>query len=992
MLFGTGSPAGIVNQSTTQAVLNKRQSQLQYRVGSFGSYRASVSTNQPLGSKAAVFVAALYDSPGYERKPSYNVTRRQFVTLDFEPTSKTKITADFENYDNHNSLPNFVAPLDYVTPWKQAGRPAYNPITSMLTILDTGQVIGPYLASTLDPRWTPGLPVGTSQMTNSASSLFVPTIALEGHTKMYIDQNNVVGFWAASPSSVSLNRPANTSLTGSQWYAYTQELTSSVAPLAPLPAASTGATSYGTWYPVSITNKALYDWTKTSLDSANYDSKKAKTYHFEFQQQLPWGFNLDAGWFRQEYTDWSNQPLGSGNNPLGIYVDTNLVGLNGQPNPYFGSPYVNNYQSSTNWTYEINNNYRAMLEWEHDFTKNAGWTRWLGRHRVLGFWTRQEDNTHYLHFFTSFDGGDPRLLPNTNTNPANNYSWAGNANNFQRDYYLGKNPDGVVQYSPALGGSGFGMGSQLINVYNWTTNTYDQAQVHLDSNLYYAGSGVGYNYVTDEARSIAWQGYLWKDRILPTLGWRRDNLDIRATSLAGLTNSNQYLDGYAIPGIDSRMGTPLILARNTKTLGVVVKPFQGWDAIDNAAENGNFLADVIRGLSFHLNKSDNFTAPGSIEYDFFGNQLGKPQGKGKDWGVGLSMFHNKLYLNLDWYEADDQNAPSSAAGTPIGRIERVDTSSFRSWADFVVRIRDGQDPTTKDFANNSITPLTQTEQDTIAKMMQLAFDWPTYRVAGTETDKSKGMEASLIYNPMPNWTIKWDVGKQRSTYSDVAKQITDWLAVRMPIWTSAVATDMPALVKMYNGQELSLQHFWTGYGFNADARLTNNYGWTSVQGFYNSAVAPTVYTAIAGQNTQVPNEREWTSNLITNYEFTHGRLKGFSVGGAYRWEDKAIVGYYGSTDPNTYAHPAPGQSVMVLPDINRPIYTPSQTHIDLWIAYATELPKIFGKHVAAKFQFNVRDVTQNGGLLPILYNFDGTPAEYRIMDPRTYFFTTTLTF
>ncbi len=987
MLFGTGTPAGIVNQTTSTAVLNKRQTQLEYRIGSFGSYRASFNTNQPLGPKAAIFAAALYDSPGYERKPSYNVTRRQYVTLEFEPFATTRLTASFENYDSHFSLPNFVAPLDYITPWKQAGRPAYNPYTSMLTILDTGQVMGPYVSSTRDPRWVTGMPTGTTAMTNTTSTLYVPTIGFDGHNKMFFDQSNQVGFWQPSPGTVTLNRPSATATTGAQWFAYSQELTYSIAPPVPTPPASTGATGWGTWYFPAITNKALYDWTKVSLDAANVTSQKAKTYHVEFQQQLPWGFNFDAGWFRQELTTWANRPLGDANNPLAIYVDTNLVNLDGSTNPYFGSPLVNNYQATIGWTFERNNNYRAMLAWEHDFSKGSNWINWLGRERFLGFWTRQQDYTHSISFAASFDGGDPRLLPNTNTSPANNFAYP-SSNNFWRVYYLGKNQDGIIQYSPAPGSSGWGTGQQTITVWNWLTNVYDQAPTHLSYN---ARIGSIKNLI-DDARSVAWQGYLWKDRILPTLGWRRDNLSIIQTDYTGLHTYDEYIGGYAIPGIEYRMGPTFYVAGNTKTSGVVVKPFKNWDGIDNAAENGSWFADLLRGLNFHLNKSDNFTAPGSIQYDFFHQQLGKPQGQGKDWGVGMSMFHNKLYVSLNWYEADNQNAPQSAAGTPIIRIERIDTSSFRSWANYIVRIRDGQDPTANGFANNTITPLTQTEQDQIAQIMGVPYNWPTWSVAGTETDKSKGMEASLVYNPVPNWTMKLDVGKQRSTYSDVSKQITDWLAVRMPVWTNATAADMPALITMFDGTQLSLQHFWTGYGFNADAKINNPNGWTSVQGFWNNAVAPVIYTAIAGQNTQAPNEREWTVNYITNYAFTHGRLKGWSVGGAYRWADRAIAGYYGNTDPSTLSHPLPGQSFIVLPDLNRPIWVPSEHHIDLWVAYTTQLPEILGHRIQAKFQFNVRDLTEGGGLQPILFNYDGSPASYRILDPRSYFFTTTLTF
>ena len=81
LLFGTGSPAGITNQSTTSAVLNQRKTQVSYQVSSWGGYRGSITHNQPLGDKLAIFIAGLYDSRGFERKPSYDIYRRQYGAL-----------------------------------------------------------------------------------------------------------------------------------------------------------------------------------------------------------------------------------------------------------------------------------------------------------------------------------------------------------------------------------------------------------------------------------------------------------------------------------------------------------------------------------------------------------------------------------------------------------------------------------------------------------------------------------------------------------------------------------------------------------------------------------------------------------------------------------------------------------------------------------------------------------------------------------------------
>jgi hypothetical protein len=53
---------------------------------------------------------------------------------------------------------------------------------------------------------------------------------------------------------------------------------------------------------------------------------------------------------------------------------------------------------------------------------------------------------------------------------------------------------------------------------------------------------------------------------------------------------------------------------------------------------------------------------------------------------------------------------------------------------------------------------------------------------------------------------------------------------------------------------------------------------------------------------------------------------------------------------------------------------------------------MFGKSVRAKIQLNVQSLTESGGLTPILFQGNGQPAQYRIMDPRTFFVTTTFDF
>jgi hypothetical protein len=256
----------------------------------------------------------------------------------------------------------------------------------------------------------------------------------------------------------------------------------------------------------------------------------------------------------------------------------------------------------------------------------------------------------------------------------------------------------------------------------------------------------------------------------------------------------------------------------------------------------------------------------------------------------------------------------------------------------------------------------------------------------------------LIFNPMPNWNMKLTAGKQKSTYQNVAPELMRYLAWRLPYWQGATVPDAALQTEISvvtgaagtSGTPTLLSNFWNGYGFSANARLSNASGntptWTSPRGYYESTVVSDVNVMLGLQGQAVANESQWTSNFLSTYAFQKGVLKGTTLGGAFRWADKAIAGYYGDT---THLN---SSNQIAAPDLTRPIYTPATKQVDVWASYSTKLPYIFGDKVNVRFQLNIRDLTEKGGLIPIVYNFDGSPVYYRIKDSRQFLFTTTLTF
>ncbi len=1025
MLFGSGGASGIVNNSTAEAALNVKSTQVSTRFDNYGSYRVSLNTNVPLGRKVALYVAGLYDDTEYARKPSSNITRRQYAALTFQPWSSTKITADFEHFNNKAHTPNFVAPLDEISNWLSSGRPGWDPVAQTITFAN-GTVTGPFLNSTQDPRFTPALAAqgytanGSAAYTTSSSAFYIPSFTPETHNTFLIDNGKLVGAWFSSGGSGANTNgsapiPAAASRTLQQWIAQNEVMMITTQATATPPAPSTGATGYTTFYERGITNRALYDYTKYNVAGSNYGETGNKTFHLELNQRLGNHLNLQLGWFRQEATEWDHYGVGSGNQLERVQVDPNTKLMDGTPNPYFGHPYTYDYQMITRYAPEKNNSLRALLAYDYDFTKREGWTRYLGKHRLVGLASKQTDWVDNYSFNLSYDGGDPRFLPNQNPPIKNNFTFSG-SNNLERHYYVGDGSNGAItKGSQPVGEPSFGgPGKVSMGYYDWnSTNTWQKTTMSIGSNL--AGGSPQNNIIT--STSFAYQGSLWSDRIIPLLGTRYDKVRIW-TRATGIATADRFTNGFAnnIQQFGYFDPSPLDAGGDTTTLGGVVRPFGNWKWIDARVERGSRLWDFVRGLAFNYNHSENFTAPTTVQTDFFGARLPKPSGGGSDYGVRGSMFNNKLSWSLNWYKSTAEHA--SIVPIAVGRAARIDNSSLYAWATQVVRIRDGQNPSDQFFNNNTTTPLTTAEQIAINKLTEgpnsflNAYDvneggvvqksWNSGIIAATNDLKSKGMEASIIYNPTRNWNIKVTGGQQYSSYSNASSEITKWLygagdttnpspGSRLNYWQNLSAPDLPTVYTLNSGSKLYLGSFWNGYGFTADAG-SNAAGATSTpRSTYYGIVDSQLYSLITLQNQRTPSQREYSANIISNYAFSEGRLKGWTVGGSMRWSSNAVSGYYSNMDPATFTHPTTTQNLIAYPDLTKPQTTPALFNMDAWVSYSTRLP-MFGKSVKAKFQLNVRSLTESGGLTAILYESDGSPAQYRINDPRTFFLTSTFTF
>src|SRR5690606_14010462 len=115
---------------------------------------------------------------------------------------------------------------------------------------------------------------------------------------------------------------------------------------------------------------------------------------------------------------------------------------------------------------------------------------------------------------------------------------------------------------------------------------------------------------------------------------------------------------------------------------------------------------------------------------------------------------------------------------------------------------------------------------------------------------------------------------------------------------------------------------------------------------------------------------KWRANAVTSYDFTEGVLRGFGVGGAYRWEDKSIIGY------------APRKNADGTSEINldAPFYAPSNDFVDIWFSYQRKLTD----RINWRIQLNIYNLFGENELVPVAASVDASRVpEWDAITPTT---------
>jgi outer membrane receptor protein involved in Fe transport len=951
MLFGLGSAGGVINSTIIKAALNNSKTRLEAQYGQHGTGRVTLDHNQVLiKDKLAVRVAGLYGDKRYQIDPAYIRDERYFITATFRPWNGATLRASVEDAKQKSNKPYNAPPTDNFTWWWDLGKPVYNPITGV------GSYLGTMPSNPALRAWNPaGGP--TNNLTSGGYARMVlvqedPNSSRFGITGLPPEVMAIEGFNDRARFNLAGTAYNNDGMRRLNWAKnYLQALNRTTNPA-----------FNNFWRDPKLTDPSIFNFYEHGLEGdAKYEWAFSDSFNAVFEQRLGSKAGIEIAYAQEKQNTGFVQPYQFRNHGINIDIATHLP--NGAVNPNLGRPMMTTGDGFVQNAYTDRKAHRATAYYDLDLSRvrNNWLGKLLGRHIFTGNYTSQEvtQNSNggrlyalgvdYLEAdaVNQPNRGVPLLMNSTRWIPVMSYLGPslldadGPRNNGIQGLTVGypraeelTSVTGLFYPTPpatprALADWQQGTFSVV------PTGRYDLRSTAMNPTLR-----------GDEVDSLVFvaNSYFWDKTLVSTLGWRKDSFRTYDAGLVprdpvtGLALNDRSVWNWTAPDLDS--------SETSFNYGLVLH-----------------LPPSLRGklplgadVSLTYNESDNFR-PSAPRANYRGENIAAPSGTTEEWGALISLFDNKLELRATKYET---------------RANGATDGSFRELQNQVVRRISSQISNLSDVSYLEVAPANAVAawntwlQTPYAQQLLETFEFSfitdptTGRVTVNNNERidivvnttdvvATGYEFDVIYNPTRQWRISFNAAKQETVRDNTGRDFLELISNLDPVWGGS-AGDLPDGTNSSN----TLSDAWATTKANAERRI-------------NSDGEP------------APELRKWRFNFVTNYSFTQGRLKGFRIGGAYRWQDKAAIGFPVAVAPDGSA----------FYDVTRPFYGPTEGNVDGWIGYSRN---IFGDRVRWSAQLNVRNIGKGDRLIPVSTQPDGTYDSLRIGEAQTWLLTNSFEF
>ncbi len=488
-----------------------------------------------------------------------------------------------------------------------------------------------------------------------------------------------------------------------------------------------------------------------------------------------------------------------------------------------------------------------------------------------------------------------------------------------------------------------------------------------------------------ESMAITAQSYFLNDNIVATYGWREDKASSWRDASPEFT-----AEAIALPETLAFASTP-----DNSTKGDVFT----WGVVGHLPEEWR-PAGI--GLSAHYGVSENFVpSPGRIT--ILNEPHPDPAGDTTEYGFSIDMPNQGLYVRFNWFETVSANQTDGSMGNgSIPNYERLWYNGVRSSLQFKeprdpsvpaseYETWDADDP--RLWPNNlgwesvyTVPPLgmrealwTPVDPGPGAGTAVSVSDRGNPNVTGVSDFSSEGMEVEGVWNPTENWTFMFNVAQQKAIKTNVLKSWQEYFDIREPQWLAM-------------GHLLSRPNTNKNYD-DLNGNGVPDPGEPSTAMTIFRQTRTTQWSRLLQQTLRegalLDEVREWRFNIATSYRFADdSALRGWAVGGGYRWQDEVGVGFRNGILEDDPRLPE-GLDEIAVSDVTQPLFGPSESNLDLWVRHSR---KILNDTVDWRIQLNVRNVLNNDDLIITSMSGDGLPSSIRIMNPINYRLTSTFSF
>lgn len=694
--FGLGGAAGTAESTSARANLTRNRQKVSLRTDSHGSERIVLDVSQVLiPRKLALRVATLRENREFFIQPGYEDNRRAFVATTYQPFKNTTVRIEGEYVHRRDARPTTTLARDngYMH-WlasQQAGTPQV-----YLNRASTAATAGRPAA----PTFTLGDGVTTRAYAFSTKSLL-----------FVLPQNSVPAFtnFQDVRNTVFVNIADGAGTAGN-----TQTLIDPGLPL--------------------YTNTA--GWSR-------YNFRRSRNVTATIEQRLAQRTFLELG---ASYEFYRNQTIQLfANNAYDILVDINRFLPDGvTTNPLYGRPYLeaNNSTGQGNWADNSIYQYRAVLTHEQDFTRNAGWTRHLGRHRLAAFTSYEDSATYTLAQLRNLIVGAPSFLsPAARANPLH----------VERAIFL-------RQYLPAFGATSnphdYGIAAptaygDLMETMYFTTAAGERFGVTAFENpVGNIGTAPSANHLQRGSLAASTSSVFFKNHLVANLGVRYDR--VRNANFGSFQPI--LTDGPITP--QNPLGTGFRAYSDFRQQ----EPPSIWTPFRSATRfNYGFIVRppwvskwISLGYDYSRNSSLNEVA---VVRDVQGTVLESPYGESHEYSIRFRLLDDRLNLKVNYFNSLNRN------------ITLGDSGLRQNLINFEQQL----------YENDPRYPINPLFVETLNPRPA------DFRLPGDRN--SKGVEVDLTYNPTRNLRLFWNLGRTQTELDDISTQPWyDYINTKPAVW------------------------------------------------------------------------------------------------------------------------------------------------------------------------------------------------------------------